>query len=78
MEPYRPFVDQIVVEIVENGEDFTELSTSIKKQLLSIATVDIVIEGKNSPLMVGMQRTTASLTKCFEGEARKILYPEVQ
>lgn len=78
MEPYRPFVDQIVVEIVENGEDFTELSTSIKKQLLSIATVDIVIEGKNSPLMVGMQRTTASLSKCFEGEARKILYPEVQ
>lgn len=75
MEPYRPFVDQIVVEIIENGEDFTELSTSIKKQLLSIATAEIFIEEKSSPLMVGMQRTTASLAKCFSGEARKILYP---
>lgn len=77
MEPYRPYVDAIVVEIVENGEDFYELSTSIKKQLLSIGTVDVIIEEKSSPLMVGMQRTTASLAKCFEGEARKILYPQI-
>ena len=77
MEPYRPFVDRIVIEIVENGEDFYEISTSIKKQLLSIATVDVVIDDKSSPLMVGMQRTTASLAKCFEGESRKILYPQL-
>lgn len=77
MEPYRPFVDAIVVEIVENGEDFYELSPSIKKQLLSIGTANIIIEDKDSPLMVGMQRTTASLAKCFEGEARKILYPQI-
>jgi len=78
MEPYRPFVDDLVCTIVENGEDFYELSTSIKKQLLSIATVDIIIEGRKSPLMVGMQRTTASLAKCFGGEQRKILYPELR
>jgi len=77
MEPYRPFVDRIVVEIVENGEDFFEISPSIKRQLLSIATVDVMIEEKSSPLMVGMQRTTASLARCFEGETRKILYPNL-
>jgi len=71
MEPYRPFVDNIVYTIVRNGEDFYELSTSIKKQLLEIATVDVVIDDKKSPLMVGMQRTTASLSKCFSGELRK-------
>lgn len=76
MEPYRPFVDNIVFMIVRNGEDFFELSTSIKKQLLSIATVDVIINGKRSPLMVGMQRTTSSLAKCFTGELRKINYPE--
>ena len=75
MEPYRPFVDNIVYTIVRNGEDFYELSTSIKKQLLEIATVDVVIDDKKSPLMVGMQRTTASLSKCFSGELRKINYP---
>ncbi len=77
MEPYRPYVDKIVLEIVGNGEDFYELTTSIKKQLLSIPVVDVFIEGEKSPLMVGVQTTTASLSKCFEGDARKILYPEL-
>lgn len=76
MEPFRPFVDSIVWDIVENGEDFSELSTSLKKQLLIIPVLDIVIDDEKSPLMVGMQRTTASLAKCFEGYNRKVLYPE--
>jgi CRISPR-associated protein Cas1 len=78
MEPYRPFVDAIVVHIVENAEDYTELSTSIKKQLLEIPVVDIHIGGERSPLMVGLQRTTASLVKCFDGSSKKIIYPELK
>lgn len=78
MEPYRPFVDKIVLTLVSNGEDFYELTTSIKKQLLEIATTEVIINNERSPLMIAMQRTTASLTKCFEGEARKIIYPEMQ
>jgi len=77
MEPYRPFVDEIVCTIVENGEDFYEISKSIKQQLLEIPTVDVFIENKRSPLMIGVQRTTASLAKCYAGEQRKILYPEI-
>lgn len=77
MEPYRPYVDRIVFEMVNNGEDFYELTPSIKKQLVSIGTEEIVIEGERSPLMVGLQRTTASLAKCFEGKARKIIYPDL-
>ena len=77
MEPFRPYVDKIVCEIVDNGEDFEELSTSIKKQLLEIPVVEIIIDGGRSPLMVGVQRTTSSLAKCFAGESRKILYPEM-
>ncbi|MEW6507787.1 MAG: type II CRISPR-associated endonuclease Cas1 [Bacteroidota bacterium] len=77
MEPYRPYVDRIVFQMVYNGEDFYELTPSIKKQLLQIGTEEIIIAGERSPLMVGMQRTTASLAKCFEGTARKITYPEI-
>ena len=77
MEPYRPYVDRIVFEMVNNGEDFYELTPSIKKQLLSIGTEEIIIDGERSPLLVGMQRTTASLVKCFEGTARKIIYPDL-
>ena len=77
MEPYRPYVDSIVFEMVNNGEDFYELTPSIKKQLLSIPVIDVIIDGEKSPLMVGVQTTTASLAKCFEGKSRKILYPNV-
>jgi len=77
MEPYRPYVDSIVCEIVENGEDFEELSKSIKAQLLEIPVKEIIIGGERSPLMVGVQKTTSSLAKCFAGETRKIIYPEI-
>ncbi|NWF89015.1 MAG: type II CRISPR-associated endonuclease Cas1 [Ignavibacteriaceae bacterium] len=75
MEPYRPFVDDLIATFIEDGEDFTELTPSIKKQLLTIPAIDISINGERSPLMVGLQRTTASLAKCYAGEAKKIIYP---
>lgn len=75
MEPYRPYVDQIVLRIIDNGENFLELGTSIKSQLLGIATVDVQFEKGKSPLMVGLQSTTSSLAKCYEGVIRKINYP---
>ncbi|BDQ03264.1 type II CRISPR-associated endonuclease Cas1 [Ignavibacterium sp.] len=75
MEPYRPFVDDIVVTLVRDGEDFTELTQSIKKQLLTIPVVDVFIEKQKRPLMIAVQRTTASLAKCFSGDQRKIIYP---
>ncbi|MHB8336036.1 MAG: type II CRISPR-associated endonuclease Cas1 [Ignavibacteriaceae bacterium] len=77
MEPFRPYADKIVCEAIENGEDYEELSKSIKEQLLGIPIIEIIIGGERSPLMVGVQRTTASLAKCFSGEGRKILYPEM-
>ena len=75
MEPYRPYVDLIVSHIVETEDDYDELTIELKKQLLSIASIDVQLEGKSSPLMVAMSRTTNSLHECFEGSSRKILYP---
>jgi CRISP-associated protein Cas1 len=75
MEPYRPYLDLIVCHIMETEDVVNELTIDIKKQLLSIASIDVFIDGKNSPLMVAMSRTTNSLYDCFEGSSRKILYP---
>lgn len=77
MEPYRPYVDQLVYNIVEQYGDDIEISKDIKSELLAIPTLDVVISGKRSPLMVGVSQTTASLYKCFSGELRKIAYPEL-
>jgi CRISPR-associated protein Cas1 len=78
MEPYRPYVDKIVYRIITSGEDWQELTTSVKKYFLEIPALDIKIDGEQSPLMVGLQRTTAGLMKCFEGEQRKMIYPELE
>ena len=50
----------------------------MKKMLLTIPSIDVTIDEKKSPLMNAVQRTTASLAKCFEGNARKILYPKME
>lgn len=75
MEPYRPYVDHLVKEVMLENEE-QELTTEIKRRLLNIPNLDLRIDGKDSPLMVGLQRTTASLAACFEGKTKKILYPE--
>jgi CRISP-associated protein Cas1 len=78
MEPYRPIVDNLVLEYMAQKTDETEeLTVKDKQHLLQIPVIDISIENKMSPLMVGAQRTTASLVKCYQGTARKILYPEI-
>lgn len=74
MEPFRPYVDSLVLDIVKEIPGLEELTPEIKKKLLQIPVIDVVIDGKSSPLMVGVQRTTASLASCFDGETRKILY----
>lgn len=76
MEPYRPFVDAIVYEIIqEEDTNWEELTTDIKSKLLKLPIRDVEIDGKTSPLMHAMSRTTHSLYECFAGISRKVLYP---
>ncbi|MEI6141702.1 MAG: type II CRISPR-associated endonuclease Cas1 [Mariniphaga sp.] len=77
MEPYRPYVDQLVLKILEMGEMPDELTKEHKAKLLQIPVLDVNINSRRSPLMLAVQQTTASLAKCFLGELRKIEYPEM-
>ena len=78
MEPYRPYVDRLVAEIADSGIDISELTKELKSKLLSIPVLDVVINGRRSPLMIGVGITTASLYKCYNGEIRKIAYPTME
>ena len=78
MEPYRPFVDKIVCSIVTMNGNFLEMTQGMKKQLLEIPAMDVMIGGQKSPLMNAVQRTTASLARCFETGTKNILYPELK
>ena len=73
MEPYRPFVDEIVFDLYANGE--TELNKDVKAEILRLLYVDTVFDKITRPLDLGLSVTTSSLAKCFNGEQKKIMYP---
>lgn len=77
MEPYRPFVDKVVLGLLEQYtlSELEELDVNLKKELLLVPVVDVLLGGERRPLQVAIQHTTASLSKCFSGNQRKILYP---
>lgn len=76
MEPYRPFVDKIVFDFVASGMHQGDITKEHKELLLKVPAMDVRINGESSPLMNATQFTTASLVRCFEGEQRKVSYPE--
>lgn len=78
MEPYRPYVDELVFRIVaENDPLPLDITRQLKARLLAIPTLDVVVSGRRSPLMVAVTATTSSLYKCFSGELRRVAYPEI-
>ncbi len=75
MEPYRPIVDEIVLETYGMFPDYDELVPEIKAELLQLLTMDVKFKEKKRPLAVALSRTTASLAKCYNGKKRKLKYP---
>jgi CRISPR-associated protein Cas1 len=78
MEPYRPYVDEIVFGMNEECPETFMLEKEHKAGLLQLMTADVKIGENRRPLMVALSLTTASLARCFSGENRKITYPEFE
>lgn len=78
MEPYRPFVDLLVIDIAATKGCQETLNTDIKRDLLAVPVIDVTINGSKSPLMVAAALTAASVARCFAAEVRKIVYPSLQ
>ncbi len=76
MEPYRPYVDDMVIELIKLESDISTLTPALKQKLLTLPTVDVVINNERSPLMIATQTTTSSLVKCYAGEQRKLVFPQ--
>ncbi len=76
MEPYRPIVDDLVLEIIDRYPGVTDLNKTIKAALLSLPVRDVKMSSGRHPLMVAAADTAVSVYKCFAGETRKIAYPK--
>lgn len=73
MEPYRPYVDELVYGLYAAGK--SQLTQEVKGELLRILFADTRFDQLLRPLEVGLTFTTASLASCFAGERKKIRYP---
>lgn len=77
MEPYRPFVDEMVLEWIEENKVSDGINLSEKAHLLRLMQKDLIIDGKTRPLLYAATVTSASLYKCMIGEQRMIRYPQI-
>jgi CRISPR-associated protein Cas1 len=77
MEAYRPVVDVLVFETFRKHGAQENLPHHIKADLLTIPTMDVMLDGQKSPLQNAVAKTTASLAKCYENKIRKISCPEI-
>lgn len=73
MEPYRPYVDEIVYDMFNDG--ITELNQKSKSSLLHVLFCDTHFSKVTRPLSIALTMTAASLVKCYSKEMDKISYP---
>ncbi len=73
MEPYRPYVDEIVFHLYSKG--ITELNKDSKSEILRLLNCDVNIGKVKRPLQIALTITTASLVKYYNGEIKKLSLP---
>jgi CRISPR-associated protein Cas1 len=75
MEPYRPFVDDIVLSEGGRLGYPEELTRDWKGTLLQVLTSDVYIQQERSPLLVAVSKTSSSLVKVYEGSQKRVDLP---
>lgn len=75
MEPYRPFVDEAVYDLLMQGS--MELTKDAKAKLIMVLYADTEFENVNRPLSVGLSMTTSSLVRCYAKDCLKLSLPSL-
>lgn len=73
LEPLRPMVDERVRALWTRG--CPEVDRETKTELLSILTRRVETAGSTGPLLVGLERTMASLVRCYAGQDKLLELP---
>lgn len=73
MEPYRPYVDDIVYDLYVKG--CVELTKETKMDIMRLLSCDVNIGKVRRPLQIALTITTASLVKYYSGKLKKLSLP---
>ena len=73
MEPYRPYVDELVHRLHADGH--AQLTKEVKGELLRVLFADTRFDKVVRPLEVGLTFSASSLARCFAEKKKKIAFP---
>lgn len=76
MEPYRPFVDELVLELMATEPQADYLSRPAREHLLQVIYRDVRFRQEKSVLAVAVMQTTQSLCRCFDGKSKRLEFAE--
>ena len=76
MEPFRPWIDYIVYNIIHSGNEIT-INKATKRELLEILSASVIWEEKTQPLMVASHYLMASLKRAYQNNKLKLCYPKL-
>lgn len=75
MEPYRPFVDDEVLEYTKDNLEQETIPIDFKKKILQVLTRDVKIGKVVRPLMIALTMTSSSLAKMLIGDDKELALP---
>jgi len=76
MEPYRPFVDKLVFDIIHSSKENSFLTKENKAQFIRFLADDIPIDKTTRPCMIALKQTSASLVRCYLKESKILSLPK--
>lgn len=74
MEPYRPFIDEVVYRLYYDGA-CSDLNKNAKMALQRVLFCDVKMGKLTRPLEIALSLTTASLVKMYKRETEKLVLP---
>ena len=75
MEPYRPFADLAVMELVDSGE--LSITKESRAHLRTLLAQDTLISKLRRPLLIAISITTSSLAQVYSGGAKTLVLPRI-
>ncbi len=78
MEPFRPWVDQLVCQISQNITEEVMLDKDSRKQILQLISDTVVLNNKKMPMLVASHYFAANLKRCIIDKTEHLEFPVLE
>lgn len=76
IEPFRPFVDKVVLDLINSNNKEEILTKEQRKALINIITMEIISKGEKTSLMLAIQNFINSYIKFLKQEQEELDFPK--